>query len=187
MTWKRVVLEIGMGTDIRGAEPTKAAVRALRDALWHNSLSIAKALGQDTDSMRVEVTIGIPHPEKVDKAAVLAVLPVPPALPRVMPRVMLPSDLPLSAVILLSDALPIGLLKSPLCCSAVKERRSLLRSAISPLPREVDIRRLPCPPPIPPIPLVTLVTLLTPLAIIVNPNFVNKVIFSFPYDGISRK
>ena len=75
MTWKRVVLEIGMGTDIRGAEPTKAAVRALRDALWHNSLSIAKALGQDTDSMRVEVTIGIPHPEKVDKAAVLAVLP----------------------------------------------------------------------------------------------------------------
>ena len=75
MTWKRVVLEIGMGTDIRGAEPTKAAVRALRDALWHNSLSIAKALGQDTDSMRVEVTIAIPHPEKVDKAAVLAVLP----------------------------------------------------------------------------------------------------------------
>jgi len=75
MTWKRVVLEIGMGTDIRGAEPTKAAVRALRDALWHNSLSVANALGQDTDSMRVEVTIGIPHPEKVDKAAVLAVLP----------------------------------------------------------------------------------------------------------------
>ncbi len=75
MTWKRVVLEIGMGTDIRGAEPTKAAVRALRDALWHNSLSIAKALGQDTDSMQVEVTIGIPHPDQVDKVAVLAVLP----------------------------------------------------------------------------------------------------------------
>lgn len=75
MTWKRVVLEIGMGTDIRGAEPTKAAVRALRDALWHNSLSIAKALGQDSDSMQVEVTIGIPYPDKVDKVAVLAVLP----------------------------------------------------------------------------------------------------------------
>ena len=28
MTWKRVVLEIGMGTDIRGADSTKAAVRA---------------------------------------------------------------------------------------------------------------------------------------------------------------
>ena len=36
MPMKRVVLEIGMGTDIRGAEPTKAAVRALKDALWHN-------------------------------------------------------------------------------------------------------------------------------------------------------
>ena len=30
MTKKRMVLEIGMGTDIRGADPTKAACRALR-------------------------------------------------------------------------------------------------------------------------------------------------------------
>ena len=44
MTWKRVVTEIGMGTDIRGTDPTKAAVRALRDALWHNSLSAANAI-----------------------------------------------------------------------------------------------------------------------------------------------
>lgn len=75
MTWKRMVLEIGMGTDIRGADYTKAAVRALKDALWHNSLSVANALGQPTDSMRVEVKIGVPKPDKVDKEAVLAVLP----------------------------------------------------------------------------------------------------------------
>jgi uncharacterized protein (TIGR02058 family) len=75
MALKRMVLEIGMGTDIRGADPTKAAVRALRDALWHNALSIASALGLDTDAMQVEVTIGVPHPEKVDKEQVLAVLP----------------------------------------------------------------------------------------------------------------
>ena len=75
MPYRRVVLEIGMGTDIRGTDPTKAAVRALRDALWHNSLTIAKALNQDTDDMRVEVTIGVPHPEQVDKSQVLAVLP----------------------------------------------------------------------------------------------------------------
>lgn len=75
MALKRMVLEIGMGTDIRGADPTKAAVRALRDALWHNSLSIANALGLDTDSMQVEVTIGVPHPEKVNKQEVLAILP----------------------------------------------------------------------------------------------------------------
>jgi len=75
MALKRMVLEIGMGTDIRGAEPTKAAVRALRDALWHNGLSIADAVGLHVDSMQVEVTIGVPHPESVDKAEVLAVLP----------------------------------------------------------------------------------------------------------------
>jgi uncharacterized protein (TIGR02058 family) len=75
MTLKRMVLEIGMGTDIRGAEPTKAAVRALRDALWHNGLSVADALGQPVDAMQVEVTIGVPHPEQVDEAAVLAILP----------------------------------------------------------------------------------------------------------------
>jgi uncharacterized protein (TIGR02058 family) len=75
MALKRMVTEIGMGTDIRGADPTKAAVRALRDALWHNSLSIAAALGIDTDAMQVEVTIGVPHPERVNKPEVLAVLP----------------------------------------------------------------------------------------------------------------
>jgi uncharacterized protein (TIGR02058 family) len=75
MAWKRMVLEIGMGTDIRGADYTKAAVRALRDALWHNSLSIADAVGLDVDSMRVEVTIGVPKPALVDKAQVLAILP----------------------------------------------------------------------------------------------------------------
>ena len=75
MALKRMVLQIGMGTDIRGRDDTKAAVRALRDALWHNSLSVANALGQDVDAMQVAVTIGVPHPERVDKAAVLAVLP----------------------------------------------------------------------------------------------------------------
>ena len=75
MAMKRMVLELGMGTDIRGADYTKAAVRALRDALWHNSLSIADAVGLPVDSMRVEVRIGVPHPENVDQAQVLAVLP----------------------------------------------------------------------------------------------------------------
>jgi uncharacterized protein (TIGR02058 family) len=75
MALKRMVLQIGMGTDIRGADDTKAAVRALRDALWHNGLSIANALGLPVDAMQVEVTIGVPRPDRVDKEAVLAVLP----------------------------------------------------------------------------------------------------------------
>lgn len=75
MALKRMVLEIGMGTSIRSRDETRAAVRALQDALWHNSLPVAGALGCDVDAMQVEVTIGVPHPERVDKAAVLAVLP----------------------------------------------------------------------------------------------------------------
>jgi uncharacterized protein (TIGR02058 family) len=75
MTMKRMAIEIGMGTDIRGADYTKAAVRALRDALWHNSLNVADAVGKPTDSMVVEVLIGVPKPERVDKAEVLKVLP----------------------------------------------------------------------------------------------------------------
>ena len=75
MALKRVALEIGMGTDIRGGDYTKAAVRALKDALWHNSLTVATALGKSSDDMQVEIQIGVPQPDKVDKAQVLAVLP----------------------------------------------------------------------------------------------------------------
>jgi uncharacterized protein (TIGR02058 family) len=75
MALQRMVLEIGMGTDIRGRDYTTAAVRALRDALWHNSLTITGALGVDVDQMRVDVIIGVPRPDLVDKAQVLAVLP----------------------------------------------------------------------------------------------------------------
>src|SRR5260370_33531836 len=72
MALKRMVLQIGMGTDIRGADYTKAAVRALRDALWHNGLSVADAVGLPVDAMQVEVTIGVPRPDRVDREAVLA-------------------------------------------------------------------------------------------------------------------
>ena len=75
MAAKRIILEMGSGNDLHGGDYTKAAVRALRDALWHNSLSIADAVGLPVDSMRVEVRIGVPHPDQVDKEAVLAVLP----------------------------------------------------------------------------------------------------------------
>jgi uncharacterized protein (TIGR02058 family) len=75
MALKRMVLQIGMGTDIRGTDYTKAAVRALRDALWHNGLSIADAVGLPVDAMQVDVTIGVPRPDRVDEQAVLAVLP----------------------------------------------------------------------------------------------------------------
>ncbi len=59
MAYKRMVMEVGMGTDLHGADYTKAAVRALKDALWHNSLTIAPAFGLDKEEMKIEVSIGV--------------------------------------------------------------------------------------------------------------------------------
>jgi len=75
MALKRMVLEIGMGTDIRGADSTKAAERAVRDALWRNTLSIATLMGKQREDMHLEINIGVPNPASVNKEAVLAVAP----------------------------------------------------------------------------------------------------------------
>ena len=75
MALKRMVLQIGMGTDIRGADYTKAAVRAVQDAIHHSSLTLIRTLGLDSRKMQVEVTIGVQHPEKVDAALVKNTLP----------------------------------------------------------------------------------------------------------------
>ncbi len=70
-----MVMEVGMGTDLHGADYTKAAVRALKDALWHNSLTIAPAFGLDREEMKIEVSIGVAKPDQVDTEVVKAVLP----------------------------------------------------------------------------------------------------------------
>ena len=74
MARKRLVMEVGMGTDLHGQDYTKAAVRGLRDALWHNSLTIAPALGYSRDSMQVDVEVGVARPELVDVNEVASVL-----------------------------------------------------------------------------------------------------------------
>jgi uncharacterized protein (TIGR02058 family) len=75
MALTRMIVEIGMGTDLTGADYTKAAIRALKDALWHNSLTVANAVGLAPKDMHVKVLVGVPKPELVDKAAVAATLP----------------------------------------------------------------------------------------------------------------
>lgn len=71
----RLAMEVGMGTDLQGQDYTKAAVRALKDALWHNSLTIAPALGYPREAMEVDIEIGVAQPDKVDTDAVADVLP----------------------------------------------------------------------------------------------------------------
>jgi uncharacterized protein (TIGR02058 family) len=75
MTVKRVILEMGTGNDLHGGDYTKAAVRAVEDAIHHSSLSLIRTLGLDARSMQVEVTIGAQRPDKVNAEAVKAALP----------------------------------------------------------------------------------------------------------------
>lgn len=75
MALKSMVMEFGMGTDIRGGDYTKAAVRALEAALRHNSITFAQAFGLSGDDMVVKIQIGVAKPGEVDRAAVAAVLP----------------------------------------------------------------------------------------------------------------
>src|SRR5829696_6711547 len=75
MPLKRVILEMGSGNDLHGGDYTKAALRAVEDALHHSSLSVIRSLGLDSNAMQVQVTIGVQKPEAVDAAAIKASLP----------------------------------------------------------------------------------------------------------------
>ena len=72
----RVILELGAGNDLHGADYTKAALRAVQDALHHSSLAFIRSLGIDKKEVDVEVTIGVQRPERVDLDKVKASLPV---------------------------------------------------------------------------------------------------------------
>jgi uncharacterized protein (TIGR02058 family) len=77
MTRKRLIIEMGMGVDQHGQEPTVAAARAVRDAIARNALpGVWEVAGlSDPDRMIVEVKVAVPYPEQVRKEEVLAVLP----------------------------------------------------------------------------------------------------------------
>jgi uncharacterized protein (TIGR02058 family) len=76
MVLKRAILEMGTGNDLHGGDYTKAALRAVQDALHHSSLAFIRSLGIDKSKILVEVTIGVQQPDKVDLEKVKASLPV---------------------------------------------------------------------------------------------------------------
>ncbi len=75
MSEKRIILEMGTGNDLYGADYTKAACRAVQDALHHSSITLFKSLGYDHKDMRVKVTIGVGKPDEVDTDKVAETLP----------------------------------------------------------------------------------------------------------------
>ena len=72
---KRLILEMGTGTDLYGGDYTKAACRAVRDAIGHSSLSLFRSCGYNHRDMVVRVTIGVQDPDAVDTARVAETLP----------------------------------------------------------------------------------------------------------------
>jgi uncharacterized protein (TIGR02058 family) len=71
----RCITEMGMGVDVHGKDATKAARRAVSDAIRHSSLGFFRMLGKTSKDMFVDVTIGVPDPGAVDTAAVAKELP----------------------------------------------------------------------------------------------------------------
>jgi uncharacterized protein (TIGR02058 family) len=71
----RLITEFGMGTSLRRGDYTEAAMRALRDALWRNSINAAELFGFDKADMRLDVQVGVQAPQAVDTSALQAVFP----------------------------------------------------------------------------------------------------------------
>lgn len=75
MSDQRFIIEMGMGNDQYGQDYTKAATRAIEDAIRHSAIPMFSALGKDPADMRVQVTVGVQEPDKVDCTALVASLP----------------------------------------------------------------------------------------------------------------
>jgi len=79
--YRRYLLENGTGVDLHGKDETKAAQKAIKDAISHSSMIGLGGLfkiGSFKDleeALMVDVTIATPNPETVDGEAVLSVLP----------------------------------------------------------------------------------------------------------------
>ncbi|OKH11558.1 hypothetical protein NIES592_21185 [Fischerella major NIES-592] len=77
MARKRLIIEMGMGIDQHGQDPTVAAARAVRNAIANNALpGVWEVAGLNhPNEMIVEVQVAVPYPEQVRQQEVLAVLP----------------------------------------------------------------------------------------------------------------
>ena len=70
MSLKRYLTEIGMGVDVHGGDYTKAAKRAVSDAIRHSSINFFPHIDKERTDMQLIVKVGVAEPDKVDKEAV---------------------------------------------------------------------------------------------------------------------
>jgi uncharacterized protein (TIGR02058 family) len=64
-----------MGVDLHGGDSTKAARRAVFDALRHSSLPLLNEIRERGGEMLVEATVAVPNAASVDVEAVKAEFP----------------------------------------------------------------------------------------------------------------
>lgn len=70
MSLKRYLTEMGMGIDVHGGDYTKAAKRAVSDAIRHSSINFFPHIDKQRDDMQLIVKVGVVEPDKIDKQAV---------------------------------------------------------------------------------------------------------------------
>ncbi|MBT3142260.1 hypothetical protein DS909_12550 [Phaeobacter gallaeciensis] len=75
MAKTRVLVEFGMGSSLRREDYTEAALRAIKDALWHNSVNMAELFDFPKEAMIIDAEIGVQKPEQVDVDALKAIFP----------------------------------------------------------------------------------------------------------------
>ena len=75
MALTRYLTEMGMGVDVHGRDYTKAACRAVSDALRHSSLNFFNALGKSHEDMRITVKVAVSEPEKLDVKRIASEIP----------------------------------------------------------------------------------------------------------------
>lgn len=75
MAVTRLLTEFGMGSSLRRQDYTEAAKRAVKDALWHNSINLAELYGKDKTDMLITVDVGVQNPDAIDREAIAAIFP----------------------------------------------------------------------------------------------------------------
>ena len=77
MTQKRFNVELGTGIDLHGRDVTRAACRAVKNALLHSChCGLVEILDlPDTDQVDIDVLVACPNPDQVDLEKVKSVLP----------------------------------------------------------------------------------------------------------------
>lgn len=72
---QRIIIEMGTGNDLHGMDYQKAASRAIIDAFRHSTLPVFESLDLSHDLMRVQVTVGVQAPDRLDTAALATLMP----------------------------------------------------------------------------------------------------------------